>query len=107
MSLLKDIAGAASQIITFAVPLIRVTQPGSPAALVLAEALETAGKYLKFADKMADEHLTELAADFAAIKADVEAMAEAGDHVPPEKWEAAGAKIKSAADRIRAATGQG
>lgn len=106
MSKISELAAQAAGILQFVGPLIKVAQPGSPMANTLADTLDIAGKYLRFADKLEREHLTELAEDFASIKSHVEELAAKGEHVPQDEWNAVGVKITSAADRIRAATGK-
>lgn len=103
---LKDLANTASQIITVVAPIIRFAVPGSEAAIKIADALDAAGRYLKFADSVIEDHLPEIEAGLAAIKVEVDAMAAAGDGVTLDKWADVSTGIKSANDRIRAAMGK-
>jgi hypothetical protein len=102
---LKDIAATASQIISVVGPIIKFAMPGSDVAQKLAAALDVAGEYLRFGNKLTDVHLVNIQNDLAAIKAEVEEMAKTGESVPQEKWDAVHTDIDDAASRIRAAMG--
>lgn len=105
MSNLQDIARTASQIISVVGPIIRVAQAGSPVAQKIADALDVAGNYLRFGDKLVGEHLAEVQKDLEDIRKEVTEMASHGDSVPQDKWDAVHTDITSSADRIRAAMG--
>lgn len=102
---LREILNTASYVVTIVGPMIRIVSPGSEVANKLADMLEQAQSVLRFGNKVLDEHLPELAEAFAEIKAEVDLLAEQGEHVPADRWDAVSEKIDNSVARVKKAMG--